>query len=131
MVPVVYTARDMHAVTDAAEYARKQRKAIARAAKAGVRVAVHDSPAPVVAYVNANRWVVDCECGAGNATDPAWGIARCFACGATHTTVVFPDDAAAIAAALVERPHVGNRHWTPGETVAGLRAEHARMTKRG
>ena len=118
--------RDVHAVRNAAEYEAAQAQAIAKLQRRGRTVAIHTSDLPVIAYINDNRWVIDCHCGAGNATDPAWDVARCFNCGAVHTQVQFPSakDRQQIEKALLERPHSGTRNWYPHETAEGLEAEN-------
>lgn len=125
MVPFLACAREQHqgAATPAA-YRASHAAWIARGIRRGMRYAVHDAPGEVVAYVSANRWVCDCECGAGNATDPAWGFACCFGCGAVHETVRFPPDRAEIERLLLQRPQVSTRHWFPQETVRDLAAEN-------
>lgn len=131
MVTHLYTPRDHHLVRTKDQYASLHAAKIAKRAKRGRRVEVHDSPAPLVAYVSANSWVVQCECGAGNATDPAWGVAYCFACGAVHRSIVFPDDVAGVEAALLDRGEVMTRHWQPGETADDLRRETAQHARGG
>lgn len=123
----ILSPREHHAVRDAAEYERKHAAAIAEKARAGMRFTVREVPTPAVAYVSAGSWVIQCECGAGNATDPSWGMACCFGCGAVHRQVRFPKDVAAIEAALVERPVVASRHWLPGETPQDLALQNAVM----
>mgnify|MGYP000852484951 CR=1 FL=1 len=128
MVPFLYTAREHHGVPTAAALRRRHQQAIALKARAGMRYTVHTDPQPVQAFVSAGSWVVVCpSCGSGCATDPAWGLACCFGCGAVFERVVFPSDPAAIEAALVERVHVPTRNWQPSESVADLRAENVRF----
>lgn len=126
MVPFLYTARDHHSVRTAEEYRLAQMAWLARRAAAGGRAVVHDSPGALAARIDANTWLVDCECGAGNATDPAWGVAYCFGCGAVHRTIVFPDPSvrAAIEATLIARATPFDRSWRPGEPVAALAEEN-------
>ncbi len=125
MIFVIQTARDQHGVHDLEQWREAQRQHVARRQRAGIRAAVHDSPAPLHAYVNLGRWVCDCECGAGNATDPDWGLALCFDCGAMHP-VIFPraDERAEIERLLLARPLSRNRNWIPGESIAELAADN-------
>ena len=113
MVPIVYGPREHHAVRDAAGYRRAHQSFIARKARLGMRVAVHESPIVPTAKVDANSWIIVCECGAGNATDPEWGFACCYQCGAVHSTIVFPREAAMIEAVLLAQPMATRRRWDP------------------
>ena len=88
----------------------------------GHRVEVHDS-GRLVADINYGAWLVDCECGAGNATGPDWKIALCFTCGAVHK-VSFPKSYRAIEKVLIKRPRTENRNWIAGEKLTELRAEN-------
>ena len=90
-------------------------------------LAVTPSDVPLAAYVNHNRWLVDCPCGSGAAVDVEADppVARCYEDGVVHTQVTLPPDRAAIDAALLRRPLAATRHWHPGETVAELHAENA------
>lgn len=135
MVPVIHTALDLHGVRTPEDYRAAHAGAIANLVGRGRRVAVHESADPLVARIDHNRWIVDCECGAGNATDPEWAIACCFGCGAVHAQIVFPDAAerAAIERALLARPRPETRHWDPrvGETLADLWRENAEHGVKG
>jgi hypothetical protein len=124
MVPFIYTPRDHHGARTPEEYRAKQAAAIAKLQTHGFRCEVHVEPTGVSARIDANTWLIDCECGAGNATDPAWGFACCFGCGAIHTTVLFPDDATLIEAALIARPNIRSRGWD----CAGYRGRLAGQT---
>lgn len=117
-------AREHHSVRDVDAYRRAHELAIAKKRRHGHRVVVHGEPGTKVAYVNDGSWVVDCSCGAGNATDPEWGIALCFGCGAVHEHVEFPDEVAEIEATLLARPRTANRNWHPSESVEDLEAEN-------
>lgn len=125
MVPFLYAAREHHAVRSPAEYRERHAQKISEKANTGSRARVHASPVPLAARIDAGSWIVDCECGAGNATDPEWGFACCFGCGAIHEGVTFPDDTVEIAALLVLRPRPRDRAWQPGEAVDTLRRENA------
>lgn len=122
-VPFLYGPREHHGVKSAADYRKAQAAFLAKKQRRGQRFEVHVERTQAVAFVSAGSWVIQCECGAGNATDPAWGVACCFACGAIHESVIFPDDVKAIEAALLDRAQPMTRHWLPGESAADLRAE--------
>lgn len=135
MVPFLYTPREHHSVTTPEDYSAKHAAFIAKKAAQGQRFAVHEVSTPMTARVDANTWLIDCDCGAGNATDPDWGVACCFGCGAIHTQVIFPADADLIAAVLTVRPRVLGRGWEPAgyrgrerdQTVDDLLAENASL----
>lgn len=124
MVPFVATAREHHRVRSAAEYLQKHAEFLARQANSGARYVVHESAERLIAWISGNTWVVQCECGSGNATDPGWCLACCYSCGAIHRQIVFPPDVAAVERELVKRRRPANRHWFPHETVDDLRAEN-------
>ena len=104
-------------------------KAITAQQRKGRRDAIHihtvsDQKA---AYINENRWLIDCECGSGAYVDPAVGVACCFGCGAIHTTVILPADRAVIEAVLIARPSPFTRGWRDqdkAETLADLVREN-------
>ncbi|MDP3717086.1 MAG: hypothetical protein Q8T13_04870 [Acidobacteriota bacterium] len=81
----------------------------------------------VHARVDGGEWLIDCECGAGNAVEPGWPEARCFACGAVHTVVAIPDEETRlnIEHVLSCRPLARNRWWRHGEDLVGLAIENA------
>lgn len=124
MVPFIETAREIHGVRSAQDYRRRQAAVLQTQTKRGGRSVVHDSTIPVVAYIAWNRWVIDCECGAGNATDPANPFACCFGCGAVHERVQFPPNVQAIERVLLQRVKPSTRNWFPQETVDDLIAEN-------
>lgn len=125
MVPYLYTPREHHNVRTAQEYRAVHQAFIANRRFLGSRATVHDSPIPMVARVDASTWLIDCECGAGNATDPDWGVACCFGCGAIHETIAFPDleTADLIETVLLARLNPMIRYWQ-GETIAALAAKN-------
>lgn len=124
-IPFILAAREMHGVKSADDYLRRHAAFVARNAKRGARFQVHeDLTGSNPARIDAGRWVADCSCGNTCATDPAWGLACCFACGAIYRSVVFPEDRQAIEAILVERPHPMQRGWDIGETLADLIVEN-------
>lgn len=128
MVSYVYSPREHHNVASAAEYRDAHAKAIRKANRRGSRAEVHTVSNSVVARVDANSWLIDCECGAGNATDPEWGIACCFGCGAVHDVIEFPDldTSRLIEDVLVERPNPMARFWV-GETLVALAAKNVAL----
>ena len=87
-------------------------------------LAIHDDHTPKRARIDWGRWVIDCECGAGNAVDPEWPFAACPACGAVHRNILYPPNREAIEAALNARPNQRNRFWNPDETLDQLRTEN-------
>jgi hypothetical protein len=126
MVTFLYTAREHHGVNSAEEYAARHASFLAKKRARGMRFDVHESEGALVARVDANSWIVDCECGAGNATAPDWGVAYCFSCGAIHRAIVFPgqDNCDLIEAVLVERVKPMTRGWDPDQTLVDLVAEN-------
>jgi hypothetical protein len=126
VVPFLLTPREHHNVSSLEEYRERQAATIAERRRRGARYELHDVETPIEARVDAGTWLVDCECGAGNATDPAWGVACCFGCGAIHTTVVFPAPRTceAIERLLVARPKPIDRAWRPGESLVDLMREN-------
>jgi hypothetical protein len=126
MVTIIAGIREQHLVRDKEQLLVQHRAMIQRQAGRGARVAVHTSNAPKTAYIDLGRWVIDCDCGAGNATDPEWGIACCFACGAVHVSVVFPEDRTEVERILLLRPESKTRNWKPqqGETAVLLAEEN-------
>lgn len=127
MVPFLLTAREHHGVADVAQLRRRHRQALAHKARHGMRYQVHTVTQAVEAFVSAGSWVVLCPaCQSGCATDPRWGVACCFGCGAEYTQVVFPVEVASIERVLLERPAQFTRNWQRPETVAALQAENNR-----
>jgi hypothetical protein len=127
MYETILGPREHHQVRSADAYRKAHAAAIAKQRRQGARLVVHVDTAPRLARIDFGSWLVDCSCGAGNATDPEWGIALCFGCGAAHTTIVFPDPAIRlnIEAEMLKREGLRNRFWLPGETVEQLRTENA------
>lgn len=121
---VILGPREHHNVADLASYRRAHAQAILRKRTLGQRVQVHASKAPVQARVDAGTWLIDCECGSGNAVDPEDKVALCFACGAVHENVEFPDDVKGIERLLLARPAQWRRGWRPGESSRDLLREN-------
>lgn len=127
MLRFIQTSREMHGVKNDTEYARLHATKIAALRRRGMRYEVHESDVVPTAYVNENRWVIDCECGAGNAVDMEAGVAYCFGCGAIHRSIVLPEPTQLKAAEqlLLKRPDVVTRNWDPRkESVEDLQKEN-------
>ena len=99
------------------------------------RVVAAISDVTVLARIDAGRWLADCPAGCGgaemvSAADP---IFLCIACGSDDRwwPVTFPSNRAAIEAEIIKRADVNGWAWTPGETVAQLRAETIRLQEGG
>ena len=123
MLSVIPSPRERHHVRTPEDYRRKHKAAVGRRVSRGARLRVHEVEAPKVARVDwENGWIIDCECGAGNCTDPEWSFACCFGCGAVHTVIRFPRARRTIERLLLARPKQLNRAWEPGETVGDVRA---------
>lgn len=127
MYTAILSPREHHNVKTPEDYRRVHATAIARKRRAGHRVLVHADAEPRLARIDFGSWVVDCDCGAGNSTDPEWGFALCFACGAEHTAITFPPRAArrVVETLLLERSQQRDRFWVPGDDVEAIRAENA------
>jgi hypothetical protein len=127
MVPFFYGPRERHPGVDSVETYRSAHAVfIARKAAKGARYVVHEDAAEYVARIEANSWLVDCACGNGCLTDPEFGIACCYGCGAVLTTVTFPEPVALaqLEALLVARPLPKTRNWTAEEPVDAIVAEN-------
>jgi hypothetical protein len=89
--------------------------------------------APVRAYVNQGRWIVDCpDC---RGAEFVWlagpPIMLCASCwnqmiGGLWRPVALPDaeTLATVTMILIDRPLALNRNWTPGETLTELANEN-------
>lgn len=124
---VILSPREHHNAKTPEDYRRIHATAIARKRRAGQRVTAHTVTDQTAARIDYGSWVIDCECGAGNSTDPEWGFALCFACGSEHTAIAFPARAArrVVEVLLLDRPQQKERFWSPGDDVAAIRAENA------
>jgi hypothetical protein len=127
---VIRSARHEYRAGTGAAMRAQHLAAITRRQARGDTLAVQNVSDPVTAYISENRWVIDCECGAGNFADPDHGIACCFGCGAVHTNVTFPtaETRDAIERTLLERPRRGSRNWITrfGEDLPFLVHENRR-----
>lgn len=123
---VIKGPRELHSARTPEQYISKHSVWIERRKAEGHRVEPHLSHEPIAASVDRlSGWIVRCDCGSGNSTDPEWGIACCFDCGAIHTHVTFPDEWREIERLLLLRPKQINRSWEPHESLADLRAQNA------
>ena len=128
------TPIEIHRVTSPRAYRDLCAAVMAKRRKAGLDGRVVAIADPVTAYVNHGRWVIDCDCGAGNSVHPDWKLACCLECGAIRTNIVFPAEIREIERTLASRKRQANRNWRPGETVATLKAEnaaHPRLVTKG
>ena len=85
---------------------------------------------PITARVNYGRWIADCPfCSGAEMVHTENLVFFCCECrnrsvGGDFVRVVMPGDAARIEELLVARPAPGNMNWSPGETLADLRADN-------
>lgn len=84
---------------------------------------------PVIAMVNHNRWIAQCECGGAEVVDPDLPNFYCFSCFNVFNegyarTVDFPHYHAAIDKVLSLRDDPFTKNWIPGETIGELRAQN-------
>lgn len=63
------------------------------------------------ARINQNRWIGDCVCGSAQIVSPADPRYGCTECGYGWCVLVFPDDVAAVEAALLLEPFPHLRNW--------------------
>jgi hypothetical protein len=94
---------------------------------------VDNTAPPVLARINHNLWIADCECAGAEAVDPGQPEQGffCFSCyniihGGLPRRVVYPKDAvrAKLEQRLLLRPDVLTRNWVPTETVEDLEREN-------
>lgn len=84
----------------------------------------------IQASVNQGRWIIECPfCTGAEFLDPADPRFYCLSCynkavGHLWLLVVLPEDRVAVERALIVRPMLENRNWSPGETVAQLHQEN-------
>mgnify|MGYP001577740727 CR=1 FL=1 len=79
---------------------------------------------PIKARINHNRWLADCQCGAGVACDPSWEFGLCSDCGAKHLIEwPLPAKRERLAALLKDR-NVPLRSWEPREGDEDLRKQN-------
>lgn len=123
MVTNILQADAIYGVPTPAALAAKFEAHWAKLRKRGIQVAPTVSATPMVAYIDHGRWLIQCVCGGGVGVHQDWPEARC-GCGAIYTAIVFPDNRAAIEAALVVRPIMESRNWVAPESVDTLLAEN-------
>lgn len=125
---VMLTPLHIHNVRTPDEYRRAQLETLMSLKRshpslfAGISVFL--SLAKPTVFVSGGKWVVRCLCGNAPSVDPEWRMALCFECGAQYEGLDIPEEHREIAALLLRRPNVSNRHWSPPETVADLEAEN-------
>jgi len=88
---------------------------------------------PILARIDTGRWLSDCPLGCGGAEmvdtkDPVFLCLSCGSGGEWHP-VVFPGNRAAIETELLTRGSPNGWSWNPGETLAELEAETARLVE--
>lgn len=67
------------------------------------------------ARINHNRWIADCPCGSAQVVTPSDPRMACTECGFGWIVLVFPEDVAAVEAAVAEElPHLRN-WWHPDD----------------
>jgi hypothetical protein len=87
--------------------------------------------AHAIARVNHGRWIADCPFGCGGAeyVNPDQLLFFCCECrnaktGGRPVKVKMPRAHARIEELLLERTQTASRNWSPGETLADLKAEN-------
>lgn len=126
----ILDTRSVHGVKTPQEHAKKHTDYINKLKRDGYedRLTEETITTPVEARIDANRWLFDCLCGSGVAAHPGWPESRCYGCGRIYTHVVFPSNREAIEAELMKQSHEPMREWSPGETIADIRAHQADLT---
>ena len=130
MVHTLMTPVHVHGIRTAEEYRALQRRHLHQVRMARPAWNVPDPQLatehpPVI--VSGGKWLIVCPCGNGPSVHPEWALALCFDCGKVYEGLTMPEDAAGIEAALMQRPHLWQRQWAPGETVGDLLAENAAL----
>lgn len=83
---------------------------------------VEDHP-PV--WVSGGKVLVECPCGNCPSVSLEWGgLGLCFECGAVYEGLAAPAEFAAIERALMARPRLTDRYWTPGVAAGTLRDQN-------
>jgi len=129
MTTTLFTPLQVHGVRTDVEYRQAQRDHLLRLRQSRPSLAVREpwraqERPPVI--VSGGKWLVRCACGNAPSVAPEWRLALCFECGAVYEDLAMPEGQTEISAALLERQSASQRHWTPGETAADLRAENRR-----
>jgi hypothetical protein len=115
-----------------AEHAPRRFWAAEALGGAPIELVIDNGTAPkaaaVEAYANHGRWIAECpDCHGAQLTAQADPRFMCNVCanaglGGLWRPVVWPKDAARIAALLDERPLAQHRNWEPGTTLRELKA---------
>lgn len=127
MVNFILGPREHHMVKSPSDYEAAQIKFIEKRQEAGARYTIHTVDTQMLARVDHNSWIIDCECGAGNAVDPTWPAAHCFGCGAVHRNITWPVNRERLEEILLLRVDVTKRNWQPGETEEDLLRENSEL----
>ena len=97
------------------------------------RVVEAVSDVAVPARIDGGRWLADCPlaCGGAEMVSAADPVFLCVSCGSDDMwwPVAFPSDRADIEAELVKRTDTHAWAWNPGETLAQLETETARLSE--
>jgi len=95
----------------------------------GWEVPTETSPTPVMARLDAGRWLADCPICDGaelvSVSDPVFFCLSCSS-GGMWWPVEWPVDRAEIEAEVIKRSDLMGWAWNPGETLADLEAETRR-----
>lgn len=117
--------RGVHGVRSFADLLKKQERELKKLTDYdGIPREARPNHQPKWAYVNWGRWVIDCDCGAGNAVDVTTRMAACLSCGLVHHAVRLPREHEAIEHALSRRTYAWNQNWNRDETLEQLEAEN-------
>lgn len=129
----ILTTSGIHGVSSHQGYVLKQATAIAkiRAKGLGERLSVETISRPVEARIDANRWILDCDCGGACAAHPDWPDSRCFGCGRVYAAVVFPAPSlrVEIERTLEKQSFEPMRQWTPGQSLEAVREEQTQLSQ--
>lgn len=85
----------------------------------------------IEAEINHGRWLARCPaCHGAEEADPGEPIFYCLSCGNADNggqvmEAIFPDNMDLIEQALLIRPDMGSRNWSPGEKFDDLLRENA------
>lgn len=125
----IYTAQAIHRAPTHAALVKAHTAAMRKKSLlTGLDFPLTPVDTPVAARIDANRWLIDCECGGAGGAHPDWPDARCFGCGRIYTRVRFPANRAAIEAELEKQAYEPMREWYPGDTIADIQKRQAELT---
>lgn len=126
----IRTTRAIHRVADPQIYKRKHEQVITKRRTEGDdSVELRTVNQPRDARIDANRWLVDCDCGGAAAASPNWPESRCFGCGRIYTKVEFPANRGEIEAELETQSYEPMREWSPGDTLEDIRRNQRALTE--